>query len=176
MRKAILVILAGAAVSLHAEQKFSAADIPGLHLRKPGAVVITNETLAHYATDRVSDVIEAAARVHNIDARLLAAIAHRESAMNENAVSRAGAVGVMQLMPRTAAMLGVNAWDTRDNIFGAAQYLRRLLDTFHGDLDLTLAAYNAGPGAVQKYGGVPPYRETQAYVKAVRAAYQNALR
>jgi soluble lytic murein transglycosylase-like protein len=96
--------------------------------------------------------------------------------MNENAVSRAGAVGVMQLMPRTAAMLGVNAWDTRDNIFGAAQYLRRLLDTFHGDLDLTLAAYNAGPGAVQKYGGVPPYRETQAYVKAVRAAYQNALR
>jgi len=176
MRKAILVILAGAAVSLHAEQKFSAADIPGLHLRKPGAVVITNETIAHYAHARVSEAIEAAARVHNIDARLLAAIAHRESAINENAVSRAGAVGVMQLMPRTAAMLGVNAWDTRDNIFGAAQYLRRLLDTFHGDLDLTLAAYNAGPGAVQKYGGVPPYRETQAYVKAVRAAYQNALR
>ena len=176
VRKTILLLLAGAAVSLHAEQKFSAADIPGLHLRKPGTVVITNETLAHHAHARIGEAIEAAARANNLDSRLLDAIAHRESAMNENAVSRAGAVGVMQLMPRTAAMLGVNAWDTRDNIFGAAHYLRRLLDTFNGDIDLTLAAYNAGPGAVLKYGGVPPYRETQAYVKAVRAAYDRALR
>ncbi|HVG24647.1 MAG TPA: lytic transglycosylase domain-containing protein, partial [Thermoanaerobaculia bacterium] len=69
-----------------------------------------------------------------------------------------------------------DVFDARQNIFGGARYLRTLLDTFNGDLDLTLAAYNAGPGAVEKHHGVPPYRETQAYVAAVRAAYEAALR
>ena len=82
----------------------------------------------------------------------------------------------MQLMPATAKYLGVtNIFDPRENIFAGARYLRTLLDTFHGDLDLAVAAYNAGPGAVAKYKGVPPYRETQAYVAAVRANYEQSL-
>jgi soluble lytic murein transglycosylase-like protein len=118
-----------------------------------------------------------AAQTHGIDPRLLMAIAHRESAMNPNATSRAGACGLMQLMPATARFLGIsNIFDPRENVFGAARYVRTLLDTFHGDLDLTLAAYNAGPGAVQRYNGVPPYPETRAYVRIVRASYERALR
>ncbi len=127
---------------------------------------------AHLAT-----AIQEAAQTHGVDPRLVAAIARRESAFNPNAVSRVGACGVMQLMPATARYLGVtNVFDARQNIFGGTRYLRTLLDTFDGDLDLALAAYNAGPGAVQKYRGVPPYRETQAYVAAVKASYENALR
>ena len=101
----------------------------------------------------------------------------RESAYNAAAVSPVGAGGVMQLMPATARYIGVsNVFDARENVFGGVRYLRTLLDTFHGDLDLTLAAYNAGPGAVQKYNGVPPYRETREYVRRVRASYEAALR
>jgi len=114
-----------------------------------------------------------AAQTHGVDPRLLVAVAGRESAMNPNATSRAGACGLMQLMPATARFLGItNIFDPHDNVFGAARYLRTLLDTFHGDLDLTLAAYNAGPGAVLRYNGVPPYPETQAYVRNVRARYE----
>jgi soluble lytic murein transglycosylase-like protein len=118
-----------------------------------------------------------AGRTHGIDPRLLAAVANRESAFNPRAVSPVGACGIMQIMPATARFLGINdIFNARENVFGGARYLRTLLDTFHGDLDLTLAAYNAGPGAVQKYNGVPPYRETRAYVASVRAAYERALR
>ena len=125
----------------------------------------------------LASLISDAARTHGVDPRLLAAVASRESAFDAHAVSDAGACGLMQLMPATARFLGVgNIFDPRENVFGGAHYLRTLLDTFNGDLDLTLAAYNAGPGAVQKYGGVPPYRETQAYVRAVRGAYESALR
>jgi len=125
----------------------------------------------------LSMLISDAARTHGVDPRLLAAVASRESAFDAHAVSTVGACGLMQLMPETARFLGVaDIFDPRENVFGGAHYLRTLLDTFGGDLDLTLAAYNAGPGAVQKYGGVPPYRETQAYVKAVRRAYESALR
>jgi soluble lytic murein transglycosylase-like protein len=125
----------------------------------------------------VDAAIHEAARLHGVDPRLVAAVARRESAFNENAVSSAGACGVMQLMPATAQYLGVtNIFDPRENVSGGTRYLRKLLDTFNGDLDLALAAYNAGPGAVQKYRGVPPYRETQAYVAAVRSNYEQALR
>jgi len=129
------------------------------------------------APDAFASAIEEAGRKHGVDPRLVAAVARRESAWNANAVSRTGACGLMQLMPQTARFLGVtNVFDPRENIFGGARYLRTLLDTFKGDLDLTLAAYNAGPGAVEKYRGIPPYRETQAYVAAVKASYQRALR
>lgn len=129
------------------------------------------------APAHLAAAIQDAARTHGVDPRLVTAIARRESAFNANAVSRVGAQGVMQLMPSTARFLGVkNSFDARENIFGGARYLRTLLDTFNGDLDLALAAYNAGPGAVAKYRGVPPYRETRAYVAAVRASYEQSLR
>ena len=118
-----------------------------------------------------------AATEYGIDPRLLTAVARRESRFTASAVSPVGAQGVMQLMPATARQLGVaDAFDARQNIFGGAKYLRMLLDTFQGDLDLTLAAYNAGPGAVRKYKGIPPYKETQAYVAAIRTEYESAIR
>lgn len=125
----------------------------------------------------LAEVIRQAASTHGVDPRLVAAVANQESRFNAGAVSPVGAVGVMQLMPATARYLGVtNATDARQNIFGGARYLRELLDTFNGDLDLTLAAYNAGPGAVGKYRGVPPYAETQSYVASVRRSYEALLR
>jgi soluble lytic murein transglycosylase-like protein len=121
-------------------------------------------------------MISDAARTHGVDPRLVAAVARRESAFNPNATSRVGAAGIMQLMPATAKYLGVSdLYDARQNVYAGARYLRTLLDTFDGDLDLTLAAYNAGPGAVQKYKGVPPFNETRAYVMAVRKTYEKSL-
>jgi len=107
----------------------------------------------------------AAAR-HNIAAALVDTVARRESFYRTVAVSKAGAIGVMQLMPATARALGVDPHDPAANIEGGSAYLRKQLDRFGGRIDLALAAYNAGPGAVARYGGVPPYRETQAYVAA----------
>lgn len=116
----------------------------------------------------VASLIAESSREHGVDPRLVAAIASRESAWNGRAVSAAGACGLMQLMPATARFLGISdVFDARQNIAGGTRYLRTLLDAFHGDLDLTLAAYNAGPGAVRRYGGIPPYAETQNYVRAV---------
>jgi soluble lytic murein transglycosylase-like protein len=124
----------------------------------------------------LASTIQEAGRTHGVDPRLIAAVAARESSWRANAESPKGAQGVMQLMPQTAAFLGVtNAFDVRQNIFGGTRYLRMLLETFEGDLDLTLAAYNAGPGAVRRHRGIPPYSETRAYVAAVRTAYVSSL-
>lgn len=99
---------------------------------------------------------------------LLRAVARRESAFKPCAVSPAGAMGLMQLMPETASMLGVeDPFDTAQSIFGGARFLRFLLDRFQNDLPLALAAYNAGPSAVDHYGGVPPYTETRDYVSSI---------
>ena len=116
------------------------------------------------------DEITAAARRNGIDPALLAGLVRQESNFNAAAVSPAGARGLTQLMPATAAGLGVaNPSDTAQALEGGARYLRRQLDAFGGDVTKALAAYNAGPGAVQRYGGVPPYAETQAYVQKVQA-------
>lgn len=141
-----------------------------------GGMLYDPNTSLSAVPQRYSPMIADAARAHGVDPRLVAAVVRRESAWNPNAVSHVGAGGLMQLMPATARFLGVNdVFDPRQNIFGGTRYLRELLDTFDGDLDLTLAAYNAGPGAVQKYKGIPPYRETRAYVKAVRATYEASM-
>jgi soluble lytic murein transglycosylase-like protein len=108
-----------------------------------------------------------AAAVHALPPALLNAVAWRESRYNSAAVSPAGAIGVMQLMPGTARQLGVDPYDLRQNIHGGAAYLTRMLGEFRGDLTLALAAYNAGPAAVRRYNGVPPYAETRAYVAGI---------
>jgi len=125
------------------------------------------------------DEIAAAATNYGVDAALLRAVIHAESAFNPMAVSNKGAQGLMQLMPGTAGDLGVtDAFDVAQNISGGAKYLAQLLKDFNGNTQLAAAAYNAGEGAVQKYGGVPPYDETQVYVQRVeqlRDRYQKAL-
>lgn len=123
--------------------------------------------------------INAAAAGNGIDPALLKGLVSQESGFNPSARSGAGAVGLTQLMPGTAASLGVsNPLDPVQSLQGGAKYLRQQLDRFGGDETLALAAYNAGPGAVQKFGGVPPYRETQNYVTSVMgkaAAYRGAV-
>lgn len=108
----------------------------------------------------------AAARRHQIPTGLFAKLVKTESAWRPRAVSRAGAIGLAQLMPETARRLGVDPWDPRQNLEGGARYLRQQYRRF-GTWRLALAAYNAGPEAVVKYGGVPPYAETRAYVKKI---------
>ncbi|MGI6405909.1 MAG: lytic transglycosylase domain-containing protein [Syntrophaceticus sp.] len=108
-----------------------------------------------------------AASKYQIDPAILKAVAEVESSFNPQAVSRSGALGLMQFMPGTAQSLGINPFDPAESIQGAAKYLNSLLDQFQGSLPLALAAYNAGPGAVRKYGGIPPYQETQNYVNKV---------
>lgn len=160
------------------EALVSIRSLPNLVTRNFGSVLFDSSAKIETPMPSYMAVIMAeAGRAHGVDPRLIAAVAHRESAFNPNAVSAVGAGGLMQLMPATARYLGCdNVFDARKNVFAGARYLRTLLDTFHGDLDLTLAAYNAGPGAVQKYNGVPPYRETRAYIAAIRANYEHALR
>ncbi len=109
----------------------------------------------------------AAGAKQELSPQLLEAVAYVESRFNDEAVSPAGALGAMQLMPATAAELGVDPRIPAQNIQGGASYLRQMLELFDGDLRLALAAYNAGPGAVQRYGGVPPFKETEEYVEAV---------
>lgn len=113
-------------------------------------------------------IFEEAASTYNVSVNLIKAVAKAESGFNPSAVSKSGAIGVMQLMPSTARSLGVtDPYDARQNIMGGTKYLRQNLDRFNGNVSLALAAYNAGPNAVQKYGGIPPYQETQNYVKIV---------
>lgn len=123
------------------------------------------------STGDTGAMIQAAAEKFGVDPRLLSAVAETESGGNQDAVSAAGAIGVMQLMPDTAAGLGVNPYDKQQNIEGGAKYIRQMLDTFGGDVQKAVAAYNAGPQAVRDYGGVPPYRETQNYVNKVMDIY-----
>ncbi|WAH38530.1 lytic transglycosylase domain-containing protein [Alicyclobacillus dauci] len=113
----------------------------------------------------IQSLIQQAASKYNLSPNLLSAVVQQESGFNPNSVSNMGALGLMQLMPQTAQSLGVsNPMDPAQNIDGGAHYLSQLLGQFNGSVPLALAAYNAGPGAVQQHGGVPPYPETQAYV------------
>lgn len=119
-------------------------------------------------TESLDDIFKKASEKYNVPINLLKAVAKAESNFNPNAVSRVGAQGVMQLMPATAKELGVvNSFDPEQNIMGGAKYLSNLMKKYNGDVKLTLAAYNAGSGNVKKYGGIPPFKETQNYVVKV---------
>jgi len=122
------------------------------------------------APEHIQQAIEQKARRFRLPVQLVTAIIKVESNFNPQAISPKGARGLMQLMPATAASLGVrNAFDIAQNISGGCRYLKDMLERYDGNLRLAVAAYNAGPGAVEKYGRVPPYRETQEYVKRVLA-------
>ena len=133
-------------------------------------VDVTAEYFAVPANQAYDEIIEEAAAKYEMDANLIRAVMQAESAFHPYVVSRAGAEGLMQLMPELADEMGVNnAFDPRDNIMGGVRYLKRLLDYHDGNIDLALASYNAGPGNVERYGGIPPFRETRNYVKTIKA-------
>lgn len=120
-------------------------------------------------------VIRPAAEKYDLDPNLVAAVIWAESSGDPDAVSKKGARGLMQLLPSTARELGVeNILDPQENVDGGTQYLRKMLDSHDGDLELALAAYNAGPDAVRRHGGVPPFAETSAYVTRVMRMYEKA--
>ena len=124
------------------------------------------------APAELSELITTQAKAKGLPVALLSAVIRQESGFNPKAKSSAGAMGLMQLMPGTAKALGVtNAFDPAQNVAGGATYLQQLLSKHQGNIPLALAAYNAGPGAVARHGGIPPYRETQQYVRNVLKDY-----
>lgn len=150
-------------------------------LTKPQTKVSANIYTAQAATSdniimspkqKIEKIISKISKKHGVDEKLVNALVKQESGFNPNAKSKAGALGLMQLMPSTAKGLGVtNPMDPEQNVEGGVKYLKSMLNKYNGNIILALAAYNAGPGAVDRYDGVPPYKETQNYVKSILASY-----
>jgi len=153
-------------------RKTGAGKANGPSKATPAAASEPRHPVQRLSTAQFDAYIETAARKYNLPPALLRAVMHTESAFNPTAVSPVGAQGLMQLMPATAAAMYVrDAFDIRENIEGGARYLRVLANQYEGDMVKMVAAYNAGPEAVRKHGGIPPFAETQAYVRRVVDLY-----
>lgn len=134
-----------------------------------GAAATAPRAGATYSSHAFRDLIRQNAMAYRLEEALVKAVIKAESNYNPQSVSKKGAQGLMQLIPETARLMRVNdPFDPAENIRGGSNYLRLMLDQFNGNIDLALAAYNAGPNAVQRHGGIPPYAETQQYVQRVR--------
>lgn len=145
------------------------------YIKLNGYQGITNVQRTNNLTNRtqIDELIKEYSQKYGLDSDFVKAVVKQESGFNEKATSKCGAMGLMQLMPGTAKALNVNdPYNARDNIEGGVKYLKGLMDRFGGDMKLALAAYNAGPNAVKKYNGIPPYNETQNYVKNIMSMYQ----
>ena len=179
---AVVILLANSASAVHAE-----VQVYG-YARPTGQVSLTNvPTNEHIAAIRgkaryhigmadleLEQAVNRAAQQHHVQPALLLAVMKAESSFNPTAVSKAGAVGLMRLIPETAIRHGGrNFYDTNENVTGGAEHLRYLLDRFHGNIRLALAAYNAEERKVDRYGQIPPYKETQDYVKKVLVYYRS---
>ena len=171
----------GSSVGVHAIAGYGTVShirrlsTPATGLSASGQSTATSSSAGLSATGPYADLFTAAGARYGVDPALLSAVAKAESGYNARAVSGAGAQGLMQLMPGTARSLGVDPLQPDQAVDGAARLLASHLATYGGRVDLALAAYNAGPGAVNRYGGVPPYAETQTYVQRV-TSYWKALR
>jgi len=174
----VVTMFIGGLLALPAEAQVLEIGADGAVTRFEGPAVFTDDGAkalvqdapvldVSIGADAVRQQISTAANAYALDPKLVEAVAWRESRFHTGALSAKGAIGVMQLMPGTARDLGVDPRDPVQNIRGGALYLRRMMSAFGGDVRLALAAYNAGPAAVRKHGGVPPYAETQAYVTSI---------
>jgi len=176
-----LLLTAAALSAPHAARATASKTWPTLAMGSvasgptPTVTVDINSFDAVEARHAYDEFIEEAAAKYHLDPAMIRAVMQTESAFNALAVSPVGAMGLMQLMPDVAAELGVeDALDPRQNIMGGSRYLRQLLDSHRGNVKLALASYNAGPGAVKKYGAVPPFKETRDYVKRITGLLANA--
>lgn len=129
---------------------------------------VVNGVSSDIAKQRFSSMVEMVAKEHNVDPKLIRAVIEQESRFNPNAISASGAIGLMQLMPGTARDMGVkDPLNPLENIRGGTKYLSSLLNRYQGNVVLALSAYNAGPTNVNRFGGLPPFRETRNYVKEI---------
>jgi soluble lytic murein transglycosylase-like protein len=169
------LLLTAAALAMPHAAKVSTSSVANARGQLPSVSYTIDRVVAPLELRHAYDhIIADAARTYRLDPRMIRAVMQAESAFNPLAVSPVGALGLMQLMPAVAAELGAtDPMDPRQNIMAGSRYLRQLLDAHRGNVRLALASYNAGPGNVAKYGTIPPFKETQNYVKKITKALRD---